>query len=107
MRATPRPEAGTTVSDNKVDVTGRINKGIGLWLEEEKGYSDVTITSISDPEVEDAYGGCDTCGYGGRNGRAYFTIYFNTPTKTYDYVEVEGSSLDFLATVLPYIDRTN
>lgn len=95
------------MSDNKVSVTGRINGGIALWLEEEKGYSNVTVTSISDPEVESAYGGCDTCGYGETGARSYFTIYFNTPTTAHDYVEVEGSSLDFLATVLPYIDRTN
>lgn len=95
------------MSDNKIDVTGRINRGIELWLEEEKHYREVKVTSISDPEVEAAYGGCDTCGYGGSEDRSYFTIYFTHATSTYDYLEVEGSSLDFLATVLPYIDRVN
>ena len=90
-----------------IDYERKIERGLILWLREKKDITAVTA-SIGESEAEEGWGGCDTCGYGGSDSTIETPIYYRGEGR-YDSgtVYVDGTSINFLPTLLEYIDRAN
>lgn len=84
----------------------KIERGLILWLRENRDITALTA-NIGESEVESGWGGCETCGYGGSDGEIETPIYYTNDIEKYGTVYIKGSSLDFLPTLLGYIDRAN
>ena len=90
-----------------ISVDARIKRGLILYLKEMHGL-DVVDAMINESEIEEAWGGCDTCGYGETGPHVTFTIgYKELGDLHYGYVEKDGTSVGFLPEFLPYIDRAS
>lgn len=90
-----------------IDYEEKIERGLILWLREEHGITAVSA-SIGESEVEDGWGGCDTCGYGGSDPKVETPVWYKTDESHYgETVYVDGTSINFLPTLLGYIDRAN
>lgn len=63
---------------------------------------------LNESEVEKAYfEGCETCGYGADDDRIYTRISYKTEDRNYwQCHEIPGTSLDFLPTLLKFIDES-
>lgn len=82
----------------------KIERGLILWLREEKDVKAVEATLNAEGEDE-SYGYCDTC-YGTSAVAKIYVSYRDEDGK-WDEVEVGSDSLNFLPVLLPYIDRAN
>lgn len=89
------------------DCERKIERGLILWPREKKDIIAVSA-EIGESEAEEGLGGCDTCGYGGSSGAIETPIYYRGESR-YDSgtVYVDGTSINFLPTLLKYIDRAN
>jgi hypothetical protein len=90
------------------DYEEKIERGLILFLREEFDVK-ASRASIGETEIERGFfGGCDTCGYGSDEDEIFFYINYSTETdQRRGYARLEGSTLNFLPTILPYIERAN
>lgn len=92
--------------------TEKIEAGLILWLKEVHG-EDVVSAYLTESEIEKSYyDGCETCGYGGEDDKITTYIGFTRAGKGNKYqrsggVNIEGTSINFLPTLLDYIDRAS
>ncbi len=86
------------------DYERKIERGLILWLREEKDVKAVEATLDAEGE-EESYGYCDTC-YG-TSAVAKIYVSYRKEDGGWGEVEVGSDSLNFLPTLLPYIDRAN
>lgn len=86
----------------------KLERGLLLYLREEHGVN-ATSASIGESEVEKGWGGCETCGYGGSEDTITTPIYYQRSGDVYSSgtIEIDGTSIGFLPTLLEYIDRAN
>lgn len=89
----------------------KIERGLILWLREVHGVSAVKAEA-SEAEVERGWStGCETCGYGADEDTVYFYVKYrevdDDDSWYWKSVKVEGTNVNFLPTILPYIDRAN
>ena len=86
----------------------KIEKGLILWLYEAKGI-EATEASIGESEVERGWStGCDTCGYGADEDSIETPISYRAESGgQWRVVQIEGTSINFLPTLLEYIDRAS
>lgn len=84
----------------------KIERALKLYLREVHNI-EATTASIGMSEVEEGFEGCETCGYGGEGSRISTPIYYTKEGLVYpSFVEIDGTSIGFLPTLLHYIDRT-
>ncbi|HEY6020054.1 MAG TPA: hypothetical protein VIY48_09175 [Candidatus Paceibacterota bacterium] len=90
------------------DYEVKIERGLILYLREERGITAIDA-SLGESEFERGRDGCDTCGYDGSDGTITTPIYYKGDGGRYDTgtVEIHGTSINFLPTLLEYIDRAN
>lgn len=93
---------------NETDYNERIKRGLILFLREVHNIY-ATDAWLEESEVERGwFSGCETCGYGGDDDAITTDLKYKTLDATYaSRVTLRESSLDFLPTLLPYIDRAN
>lgn len=88
----------------------RISRGLSLWLNEVHGIKGATDCAVTESEVERGWStGCDTCGYGADDDKVYFYVWYTDDGGEgwRKSVRVEGTNVNFLPEILPYIDRAN
>lgn len=90
------------------DYEKKIERGLILWLREEKGITAISA-SIGESEIERGWSsGCDTCGYGADEDKVTTPVYYKTSSDKWNSsIEIEGTSINFLPTLLEYIERAN
>lgn len=89
------------------DYDEKISRGLILWLREVKGIR-ATEAQLHESETEKAqFSGCETCGYGGDDDKIYTDIAYKDEDSNWGIVKLEGTSIDYLPTLLYFIDRAN
>lgn len=87
----------------------KIKRGLILYLREVHEIKAVDA-ELGMTEFESAqWSGCDTCGYGGDEDKAWTPLRYKEESDTYwQTVELDTvNSMDLLPELLPYIDRAN
>lgn len=87
----------------------RIERGLKLYLREEHGLM-VTEAKLGMTEFEASqWEGCDTCGYGGDEDRAFTPLLYKLKGDGgWVVIELDTvNSVNLLPTLLPYIERAN
>lgn len=83
----------------------KIERGLKLYLREVHGVKAIEA-SIGESEAEQGWEGCESCGYGSNDGTITTPISYKEEGDAWtSSVEIDGTSLNFLPTLLSYIDR--
>lgn len=91
------------------DYEAKIQRGLILYLREEHEIEAVEA-ELGMTEMETAYfTGCDTCGYGGGEDRAFTPLRYKAEGEPWwQSIELDTQySIDLLPKLLPYIDKAN